>query len=296
MADSLDEVWRTVRGMLDGAATDLAQGVSGYHVRARDGVAAMADRAGGADTDAAGLLQPTTTTRDPSSGNTTTARSSVYVPGRDLTDEVDYSALRRSGDDSLSGISPTFERIRRLQGFDGPVSVVSPQELEAAITAGGPRLFRGFEKDQYRDAFLAGPVRPGSGTTGFGTYATPLEAVALHYTDPTGRQGRATNSARVLRMALHPQAKTITLSALESDRHRASTEVSRQLRIERENPNRTDEDTARYNALLDKELVLADIGQYGALRGWDAIDAAGTFRNKEWNVLNPTALLVQRPA
>lgn len=260
MADSLDEVWRTVRGVLGKAATDLAQGVSAFHGRARDGVTEVADRAVDTDGAAAEIPRQTRTILDLSSGNTTTARSSAYSPGRDLSDEVDYSALRRSGDGTPSGISPIFERIRRLQGFDGPVTIATPQQLEAAITAGGARLFRGFEKDHYRDAFLAGPVRPGSGTTGFGTYATPLEAVAIHYTDPTRRQGHVTNSARVLRMALHPDAKTITLSALQSERNHTLAEISRQLRVERENPNRTDEDTARYNALLDKELVLADIG------------------------------------
>ncbi|WP_281181645.1 hypothetical protein [Nocardia rhamnosiphila] len=42
------------------------------------------------------------------------------------------------------------------------------------------------------------------------------------------------------------------------------------------------------------ELTFTDIGHYGAVRGWDAIDGSDTFSNKEWAVLNPTALLIQR--
>ncbi|MFE9328629.1 hypothetical protein ACIHDR_47625 [Nocardia sp. NPDC052278] len=95
-------------------------------------------------------------------------------------------------------------------------------------------------------------------------------------------------------MALRPDAKTITLRALESDRTRTLTQLDRELRAARNMTNPASEETARYNALLDKQLALADIGQYGALRGWHAIDGSDTFSNKEWVVLNPTALLIQR--
>lgn len=95
-------------------------------------------------------------------------------------------------------------------------------------------------------------------------------------------------------MALRPEARTITLRALEAERNRTLTQVGRDLRAVRNIANPTAEDTARYAALLDKELTFADIGQYGALRGWDAIDGSDTWSNKEWAILNPTALLVQR--
>ncbi|MFD0362718.1 hypothetical protein ACFQZZ_14840 [Nocardia sp. GCM10030253] len=207
---------------------------------------------------------------------------------------MDYSALRRAGGTRSLGTSPTFEKIQRLQGFDGSVTIATPHEVDAAVAAGGQELFRGFEEDRYVDAFLAGPVRPGGGTTGSGTYASPLEHVALHYTDPARTQDLATRQARVVRMALRLDAKKITLRALESERHRTRMQVDRELRAVRNIANPTAEDTARYAALLDKELTIADIGQYGALRGWDAIDGSDTWSNREWAVLNPTALLIQR--
>ncbi|MGW6331420.1 hypothetical protein [Nocardia rhamnosiphila] len=90
-------------------------------------------------------------------------------------------------------------------------------------------------------------------------------------------------------MALHPEARTITLRELEPERSRTQMQVTRELRAMRDLANPTAEDTVRYNALLDKELTFTDIGHYGAVRGWDAIDGFDTFSNKEWAVLNLTA-------
>lgn len=95
-------------------------------------------------------------------------------------------------------------------------------------------------------------------------------------------------------MALRPDAKIITLRALESERTRTLAQIARELRAVRDIANPTAEDTARRTALQDKELVLANIGHYGALRGWDSIDGSDTFPNKESVILNPTALLIQR--
>ncbi|WP_459546302.1 hypothetical protein [Nocardia sp. X0981] len=145
-----------------------------------------------------------------------------------------------------------------------------------------------------RPAFIAGPVRPGRGPTGSGTYASPLREVALHYADPTQAKDPSARQDRVVRMALRPEAETITLRALESERASTLRHLERELRAARVTAEHTAADRARYNALLNKELALADIGQYGALRGWDAIDGSDTWSNKEWVVLNPTALLIQR--
>ncbi len=246
------------------------------------------------DADAANVPALTGAFSDLSGGIATTATSSAYARGRDLIDEVDYTALRQARRTASSGSYPTFEEIQRRQGFDGPLTIATQHEVDAAIAAGGQELFRGFEEDGYLQAFVAGQVRPGGGPTGSGTYATPLKEVALHYADPTRKQDLATRHARVLRMALRPDAKKITLRELESERTRTRMQIARDLRTLRNIANPTAEDTARYIALQDKELVFADIGQYGAVRGWDAIDGSDTFSNKEWVVLNPTALLIQR--
>lgn len=246
------------------------------------------------DADAANVPAVTGAFSDLSGGIAPTATSSAYARGRDLIDEVDYTALRQARRTASSGSYPTFEEIQRRQGFDGPLTIATQHEVDAAIAAGGQELFRGFEEDSYLQAFVAGQVRPGGGPTGSGTYATPLKEVALHYADPTRKQDLATRHARVLRMALRPDAKKITLRELESERTRTQMQIARELRAVRNIANPTAEDTARYIALQDKELVFADIGQYGAVRGWDAIDGSDTFSNKEWVVLNPTALLIQR--
>ncbi|MEU2035708.1 hypothetical protein [Nocardia amamiensis] len=292
MAGGLDAVWRSVRDLLGAAAKDYSAAVATAPAQAARGVTETVARV--VDADAANVSALRAPFSDVSGGIATTATSSTYVRGRDLIDEVDYSALRQARGTGSLGRYPTFEEIQRLQGFDGPLTIATPHEVDAAIAAGGHELFRGFEEDRYLDAFIAGPVRPGGGPTGSGTYASPLKDVAFHYTDPTGTQDLSTRQARVVRMALHPGAKKITLRALESERTHTLAQVDRELRALRNIENRAPEETARYTALQDKELTLADIGQYGALRGWDAIDGSDTFSNKEWVVLNPTALLIQR--
>ncbi|MGY2093172.1 hypothetical protein [Nocardia gipuzkoensis] len=281
-----------MRDMLGPAAKDYSAAVAAAHAQAVRGATESVARV--VDADAANVSALRAPFSVMSGGIATAAGSSTYVRGRDLIDEVDYSALRQARGTRSLGSYPTFEEVQRLQGFDGPLTIATPHEIDAAIAAGGQELFRGFEEDRYLEAFLAGPVRPGGGPTGSGTYASPLKDVAFHYTDPNGTQDLSTRQARVARMALRPGAKKITLRALESERTRSLAQVGRELRALRNMANRTPEEMARYTALQDKELTLADIGQYGALRGWDAIDGSDTFSNKEWVVLNPTALLIQR--
>ncbi len=220
------------------------------------------------------------------------ARSSAYVRGRDLVDEVDYSELRWTRRPGSSGNSSAFEEIQRLQGFCGPVTTVTRPEVDAVITPGRPPLFRGFEEDRYIDDFIEGPVRPGGGPSGSGTYVTPLESVAFDYTDPTRTQELAARQARVVLMALRPEARVITLDALITQRDHALTRIDDELRVLRTTADPTDEETTRRIALQDKQLTFADIGQFGALCGWDAIDGSSAFSDKQWVILNPTALLV----
>ncbi|MEU7767211.1 hypothetical protein AB0B25_19040 [Nocardia sp. NPDC049190] len=288
----LDAAWRSVRDVLGTTARDYSAAVAAVPEHAARGVTETVTIA--MDADAANVPALRAAFSDLSGGISTTATSSPYVAGRDLIDAVDYSALRRPGGTRSLGNYPRFEEIQRLQRFNGPHTIATAHEVDAAVTERRPALFRGFEEERYLEAFVAGPVRPGGGPSGSGTYATPLENVALHYTDPTHKQDLATRQARLLRMALRPEAKVITLRALESERNRTLAQVARELRAVRDIANPTTEEIARRNALMDKELTLADVGQYGALRGWDAIDGSDTFSNKEWNILNLTALLIQR--
>ncbi|WP_040791832.1 hypothetical protein [Nocardia paucivorans] len=291
MVGELDAAWRAVRDVLGAAAKDYSAAAAAIPAHTARDVTEVAARA--VDTDASSAPALTTASPDTPRDTTNTATSATYVRGRDLIDEIDYTALQLARSRSSSS-HPMFEEIQRLQGFDGPPTITTPHEVDAAIAAGGQELFRGFEKDRYRDDFLTGPVRPGGGPTGAGTYATPLEEVALHYADPTRTQDLATRRARVLRMALHPEARTITLRDLESERTRTLSQIERELGTVRYATNPTPEQTARRIELQAKQLAVADIGRYGALRGWDAIDGSDTFSNKEWVVLNPTALLIQR--
>ncbi|MEU6586681.1 hypothetical protein [Nocardia sp. NPDC046763] len=292
MGGDLDAVWRSVRDALGTAAKDAAAAFATEPAQAAHDVAEVVNRAEAVD--AANVPALEAALSDLPSGISTTTTSSTYIRGRDLIDEADYSTLRRTNGAKSPGRSPILEEIQRLQGFDGRITIATQDEIDATIAAGGQELFRRFDEDRYVDAFVTGPVRPGGGTTGSGTYVSPLKEVALHYTDPTRTQDLATRQARMVRMALRPDAKTITLRELEADRNRTLAQVTRELKAVRNIAKPAAEDTARYIALLNKGLTFADIGHYGALRGCDAIDGSDTWSNKEWAVLNPTALLIQR--
>lgn len=288
MNSAFDEVWQTVREVLGTAARDGSGLIAAIPARAADNLTEAVARAEKADR--ADTPDMATPSADPTSATAAAARPARYVPGRDLIDEVDYTALRQPRGSKSSGSSPVFEEIQRLQGFNGRFTFATREDIDAVVTAERPRLFRGFEEDKYLADFLAGSLRSGGGTTGNGLYVTSLEKVALAYTHPNRI---TTDPARLLRMALHPEAGVIKYRELESERTAVLQQVDRELRAVREIANPTDGDMARRSALLDKQLTLGDIGQYGALRGYDAI-ASDVMSNGEWSILNPTALLIQR--
>ncbi|NUP29403.1 MAG: hypothetical protein HOQ44_22415, partial [Nocardia sp.] len=121
MGNSLDDVWRTVREMLGPIARDAGDAIAALPTRAANHATEFAARAEKADATALPDRTATFTVRPRE--DVPTARPTVYVPGRDLIREVDYSALQRTGGFRSSGPQPMFEEIQRLQGFDGPVTV-----------------------------------------------------------------------------------------------------------------------------------------------------------------------------
>ncbi len=281
----LDEVWRSVREMLRTTARDSGPAIAAFPERASGHLTEAADRFEKAS--AAHIPDPTVA---PAGEFIPVARPSTYVPGRDLIDEVDYTALRQPKGTGALGSSPVFEEIQRLQGFNGRYTFAAREEIDAVVTKDRPRLFRGFEEDSYLEAFLSGSLRSGGGTTGNGLYVTSLEEVALSYTHPDRITVEPT---RLMRMALHPEARVVKYREIRSEITRVLGQVERETRAASEITNSTDEGRARHFALLDKALTFGDIGQYGALRGYDAIES-DVMSNGEWNILNPTALLIQR--
>lgn len=91
--------------------------------------------------------------------------------------------------------------MNRRQRFDGPPTLVSREELDQIVAAGGVELFRGVSDPR----FVAGSNRartfPAPDNTGEGTYATPDVGMALRYADH--------RSETLLRMALKPDAKVV---------------------------------------------------------------------------------------
>lgn len=295
----LDAAWRSVRDLLGDAAGDFSSALAAetHRVAGTVGEATTTlEDAVGAGTSTirrAGSDIPATAS-DISGGTRVAATSSGYRPGRDLLDETDYAALRAADmATATTGADPTMVRIQAQQGFNGLPARITSDEMDAAIAAGQKELFRGFEQESHVQDFLNKPPRPGGGTTGIGTYATPVKQVALRYTNAARRLDGARED-QVLRMTLHPEARTINLRTLNSEHTRAMSQLRRELSAVRNIANRNDAQQARYMALQDKELTISDIGRYAALRGYDAIDGSSVWKNREWLIVNHTALLVQR--
>ena len=212
----LDAAWRSVRDVLGEAAKDAAAASAAGPARLAHATEdAMTTLAHG---DADGVSAVSSAASRPGETADITT-SSAYVAGRDLVDEADYIALRQPGTSTVVGPDPTMVRIQALQGFNGLPTRVTPEAIDAAIAAGEKELFRGFEQESHVEDFLDKPPRPGGGTTGIGTYATPVREVALRYTNPARRLDRAKES-RMLRMALRPGSRTIKLRDLESEHAR----------------------------------------------------------------------------
>jgi hypothetical protein len=286
----LDAAWRSVRDVLGDAAKDVASASAAGPARIAHGADEAITTLGQGDTVGRSAVSSAASQVGETARITA---SSVYQPGRDLVDEADYIALRQPGTLTATGGDPTMMRIQAQQGFDGLPTRVSAAELDAAIAAGEKELFRGFERESHVEDFLHNPPRPGGGTTGMGTYATPVEEVALRYTNPARRLDQA-QAERMLRMALRPGSRTIKLRELNSEHTRAMSRVRHDLTALRNIVNRTDDEQTRYTALQDKELTISDVGRYAALRGYDAIDGSSIWKNQEWLILNHNALLVQR--
>jgi hypothetical protein len=156
-----------------------------------------------------------------------------------------------------------FQAVRDLvaqQGFDGPPVVTDAAGVDAVVAAGGLELFRGTSAE-HAEEFRTGEMHlsgRGSSAFGIGVYTSTREAA-----EPFAGEGGLS------RMALSPNAKTITYRQLAEERR------------------------ARYDEMTDAETALyQDDGAYAAGAGYDAVIPDGGTGH--WLILNRTALTVQQ--
>ncbi|WP_306364230.1 hypothetical protein [Nocardia sp. CC227C] len=209
------------------------------------------------------------------------------VRGRDLIDDLDYRALDGAGY-GINSAGRALGEINRLQGFDGLPTVVSYEEIDRIVAAGGVRLYRGVSETRYAAEFKSGPYFPGTGQYGEGTYATPDDGLALHYADY--------DSEKLLRMVLKPDAKVVDYLDLYHEQQAELSSISERLaEIRRGEPS--PERSEREEELESRYWQVYDRGKFAAIKGYDAFAVGGTEEAgmpREWIILNRTALAVAR--
>lgn len=188
-----------------------------------------------------------------------------YVAGRDVSAEVDLSAIDALGMEHLGGTTyadRSLTAIQDAQGFNGPPEVVSREEFDRAVASGSVvEAFRGLSgsnAEQYAEEFRSGDHFPGSGWIGGGTYMT-TETALLGDWQPDA----------ALRIGLKSDARTIS-----------HADIRQKL-----------EDFQAANPGMKRRLdsIAGNEGRLAALLGYDAIVADGG----EVVLLNRTAVIVQ---
>lgn len=165
--------------------------------------------------------------------------------------------------------------ILAVQGFDGVPQVVGSAEFDA-LPDDHQRLYRGIagaQAPRWAEDFRSGTLFPGLGAYGNGTYTSTDQQEAGGYARGSGWRG-ATEDGVVVRMAVTPQARRITLERLRVD---------------------TNDDERMESGASGR--ALGDYGRRAAALGYDVLDLP-PLPGDEHNfsvVLNRTALIVEKP-
>ncbi|MEV6428369.1 hypothetical protein [Nocardia sp. NPDC051463] len=216
--------------------------------------------------------------------NSGTPTFSPPTSGRDLIDDLDYRQLysERIGRDGDMALAEIYRR----QGFDGPAALTDSAGIDWLISSGRTRLLRGVSDARHVEDFKFGPLFPGTGSFGHGTYATTDPQRAMQYAHYDQDQ--------VIEMVQHPDARIVEYG----DLHREQQQVLSQINDERNRLRRmetTQEVETRIEELNEKSFILKDRGRFAAAKGYDAylVPDATDDHYEEWVILNRTALIIR---
>ncbi len=198
---------------------------------------------------------------------------------------------------SAGGQDKFMAKVNKETGFDAKPTVVSKEELDAHIAAGGHEMFRGVGRDfgdpnhtkhaQYVDQFKGGDFFAGLGGYGNGTYAAVQKKDDPHRAGyRMARQYAGDNDNGMMRMSVKKDAKTIAYTdvadAIKKDQARLDAEYKtakpkRQLEIKKE------------------AFLLSDHGRWAQLHGYDML-TLGTPEDASMVtvILNRGVVMVQK--
>lgn len=177
------------------------------------------------------------------------------------------------------------EYLNQKFSYDRLPKVVSEKEFEQ-LAKDKKVLYRGVTDTdeitghEMAQQFKYGKFYAGKGLNGDGTYTTHHKDLAFKYATNDG-----TNKGEVIEMLLAEDAKIISFRELYADLDNPLG--SEELGILRKYKYKF-EDTDNF------ERVIGDIGRYGVIKGYDAIDFNGSFGWDHTLILNRGKLIVKK--
>jgi hypothetical protein len=182
--------------------------------------------------------------------------------GKAVMDEVGFGYFLSADDGNKVVFDAVLGSILADRGFDGPPELVRDVDTDTHTV-----LYRGLRGSrELADQFVEGPLFPGTGMNGSGTYTTPHKGEANDYGVPEGS---------LLTVGLPKDAKVIPVEEVLNGQMLAFDRLESM-------PAGLQRDRV--------EMILRDPGRVAAVLGYDAI-AAGTYRV----LLNRSILQVQPP-
>ncbi len=245
-----------------------------------------------------------------------------------LTDDLSFDELNREAsqlDFGTAGLDVQLAAVYRRQGFDGPPTLVSPDQFDALVAQGEiAPLYRGVKSPtrydessgkwvpgegptagQMHEMLRIGPTHwAGLGGYGNGTYFTPDQLFAESYSDNYPSQDS------LLRAALRPDARVTTRKELEQLYFETYSYQGRSNRLQDRLMQELTDDPSNAQVIVEahkerstalratydeyRETFIGDLGRMAALLGYDAYWAAPDMsgEHRELIVLNRTALIV----
>lgn len=221
----------------------------------------------------------------------TQARS---LSGKDLKSPMDSKTvsdlLEGKSDHNLSAgtLGGQFQdtalsSIMKETGRDDPPKVISSEDMDRLVKEQGwTPLYRAVDKAEQAEQFKSGDIYNGSGIYGNGTYVAKQRAYQ-------SGEGKALAEVQVyganrMRMALPPNARVVTHSALKKERMEYQKQLGQEL-------SGGKIDMPRYQKMMK---VIEDLGRFAALRNYDMIDASMASGHGYCVILNRSMLAVQK--
>lgn len=230
------------------------------------------------------------------------------VNGENISSRIKYATLAKAKTNDGTGHDARLAAVAAAQGFDGTPTVVTPEEADALVKAGGIEMWRGVSgyrpdptKPKITAKELAEQFRTGSAHYGQGIYGNGI------YAGSDGQQilknYAGDNSDGLIRMVLAPGAKTISHRDAEQlayeDYQKGADELTAAAdKLLSVAPEERDAAYAAYQKLQaaqkDRDAVLRDTSRWAAANGYDAVVKDFVGRSQYYVLLNRTAVAVEK--